>query len=98
MLWDPKSWTLASKVQAHSAAVTSIVDLADGCHLITGSYDKKINLYNFVKGQMVFTLSNNKTSVTGIVMTADKSRLATSGLDNGLTIWRINRKNNVNTF
>lgn len=30
ILWDTKTWTIASRIQAHSAAVTSIVDLQDG--------------------------------------------------------------------
>lgn len=30
ILWDTKTWTISSRIQAHSAAVTSIVDLEDG--------------------------------------------------------------------
>ena len=95
ILWDTKTWTLTSKVQGHSAAVTSILDLNDGYHLLTGSYDKKINLFNFVKGQIVYTLNNNKTSVTRMLLNADNTRLITSGLDCGLSVWKVNRRNNV---
>lgn len=96
ILWDTKNWNMVSKVQSHSAAVTSILDLEDGYHLLTGSYDKKINLFNFVKGQIVHSLDSNKTSVTRMLMSADKLRLITSGLDCGLSVWKINRKNKVN--
>jgi hypothetical protein len=41
------------------------------------------------------SLNNNRTSVTSMVMTADKSRLVSSGLDNSLSIWNIVRKNDV---
>lgn len=27
ILWDVRSWTIASKIQSHSAAVTAIIDL-----------------------------------------------------------------------
>jgi WD40 repeat protein len=82
-----------SKVVGHSAAVTAIVDLDDGRHLVTGSYDKKINLYSHAKGKLITSLNNNRTSVTSMIMTADKSRLVSSGLDNSLSIWTIIRKN-----
>lgn len=29
IVWDTKNWTIYSKIQAHSAALTSIVDLQD---------------------------------------------------------------------
>ena len=96
ILWDTKTWTIISKVVAHTAAVTAIVDLDDGKHLVTGSYDKKINLYNHSKGKIITSLNNNRTSVTSMVMTTDKSRLVSAGLDNSLSIWMIVRNNNVN--
>ena len=62
---------------------------------MTGSYDKKINLFSYAKGKSVTTLSNNKTSVTSMVMTSDKLRLVSSGLDSSLSVWTIVRKNDV---
>lgn len=95
ILWDIRSWTLISKIQAHVAAVTGILDLEDGRHIATGSYDKKINVYSMVKNQIAFSLNNNRTSVTGIVMSADKFKLVTSGLDKTVSVWSILRKNGV---
>lgn len=95
ILWDTRSWAMHTKVQCHTAAVTAIVDLQDGRHLVTGSYDKKINLFSHAKGKIITTLSNNKTSVTSMVMTSDKMRIVSSGLDNSLSVWTIVRKNEV---
>lgn len=86
---------MMTKVACHTAAVTAIVDLEDGRHLVTGSYDKKINLFSHAKGKVMATLSNNKTSVTSMVMTSDKLRLVSSGLDSSLSVWSIIRKNDV---
>ncbi len=94
VLWDTKSWQIVSKIQAHEAAVTSIVDLDDGKHIATGSYDKKINLFSLSKNQKMLTLSN-RASVTGMVMTSDRQRLVTAGLDKSVTVWAIIRKNEV---
>jgi len=94
ILWDTKTWTIASRIQSHSAAVTSIVDLEDNQHLVTGSYDKKINLYNYAKGQVISTYSN-KSAVTSIVLTSDKKKLISAGLDKELYVWNISQRHNV---
>jgi WD40 repeat protein len=95
ILWDTRTWNMQTKVACHTAAVTAIVDLEDGRHLVTGSYDKKINLFSYAKGKSVTILSNNKTSVTSMVMTSDRQRLVSSGLDSSLSVWTIVRKNEV---
>lgn len=95
ILWDIRSWAISSKIQAHVAAVTGIVDLEDGRHIATGSYDKKIAIYNTIKNQIVLSLNNNKSSVTGMVINADKTKLITSGLDKTLSVWAIMRRNGV---
>ncbi len=63
--------------------------------MATGSYDKKIAIYNIVKNQIVLTLNNNKSSVTGMVINADKTKLVTSGLDKTISVWSIIRRNGV---
>lgn len=42
ILWDTRTWTIKSKIQAHSAAISGIVDLMDDQTLASSSYDKKI--------------------------------------------------------
>lgn len=95
ILWDIRSWTIHTKIQAHVGAVTGIVDLDDGRHVITGSYDQKLNLYSLVSNKIVYSINDNKSSITGMVMTVDKSKLVTGGLDSSVTIWNIVRKHNV---
>ena len=79
ILWDTRSWTIASRIQSHTAAVTCIVDLGDGEHLVTGSYDKQIHLFNHWKGS-VLSSQNNRSNVTSIVISSDKKKLISSGL------------------
>ena len=47
VLWDTSTWTIRSKIQAHNAAVTALVDCGDGQTMISGSFDKKINVINY---------------------------------------------------
>jgi len=41
--------------------------------------------------KLSFTLSKNKSSVTGIVVSARGSRMVSCGLDNTLNVWQIVR-------
>jgi WD40 repeat protein len=63
---------------------------------VTGSYDKKILLYSHLKGQVISSF-NNKSGVTSIVLTSDRKRLVSAGLDSSLQVWTIMQKSTVNT-
>ena len=98
ILWDIKTWTIKSKVQSHSAAISSIVNLQDDQHLITGSYDKKICVYSYREGGLKYTLPSNKSSVTSIVMNVDGSKMISCGLDHIINIWQVVKRDNVLFF
>lgn len=100
MLWDSEGYTPVLKLEGHKAAVTCIVDLGDGLHMASGSYDKKINIYNLQQGQVAYNLPTNKSSVTGIVLSARGSKMVSCGLDNSLNVWQIvrNKQNLVETM
>lgn len=95
IFWDVSSWTIRSKIQAHSAAITSIVDLKDGQTLVSGSYDKLINIYNHRRAEVSYNLSANKCHVTAIVLSADGSRMTSCGLDKSLYVWKIARRQGI---
>ena len=95
IFWDVNSWTIRSKIQAHTAAITSIVDLKDGQTLVSGSYDKLINIYNHRRAEVLYNLSANKCHVTGIVLSGDGNRMTSCGLDKSLHVWRISRKHGI---
>lgn len=46
IIWDILSWQPLERFENHKAAVTAIIDLQDNSHILSGSYDKKINVYN----------------------------------------------------
>lgn len=57
IIWDTKTWTIKNKITAHTAAVTCILDLNDGRNLVTGSYDKKINILDYRRSEIILNLS-----------------------------------------
>lgn len=59
--------------------------------MATGSYDKKINIYNLNENRLVYNLPTNKSSVTGIVLSSRGTKMVSCGLDNSLNVWQIVR-------
>ena len=98
VFWDTNTWTVRSKVQAHSAAVTSLLDLADGQTMVSGSFDKKINIINYNRSEVMYNMPVNKHSVTGIVLNANKNKMVSAGItdsQSSLSVWNISRRAEV---
>lgn len=92
ILWDLSTWSIRMKMEYHKAAVTAIVDLQDNRSLISGSYDKTINVYNLNdEGKMLFNLPANRASVTAVLMNCNGNKLITCGLDDTVSVHQIMR-------
>ena len=86
-MWDISNWSLRHKLEGHSAAVTAIVDLQDGENMLSGSYDKKINIYDLKQGKLSYNLPANKCSVTGIVLNSGYTQLSGNFAQCWLSNW-----------
>lgn len=92
ILWDTSTWSIRMRIESHRAAVTSILDLQDNRSMISGSYDKTINVYNLSsEGKILFNLPVNKTSVTALLLNCTGSKLVSCGLDDSLNVWQVVR-------
>lgn len=92
ILWDTTTWNMRMRIEGHRAAVTSILDLQDNRSLISGSYDKTINVYNLnSEGKNLFSLPINKTSVTALLLNSSGNKLVSCGLDDSLNVWQVVR-------
>lgn len=96
LMWELSSMALRHRLEGHKAAVTAIVDLLDGQSMVSGSYDKKINVYNLKTGKISYNLPTNKSSVTGIVLNNTANKMVSCGLDNSLNVWQIIRSQQTN--
>ena len=80
------------RIESHRAAVTAIVDLQDGRGLVSGSYDKTINVYSLANdGKLAYSLPANKTSVTALLLNCNSTKLISCGLDDTLSVWQLVR-------
>jgi WD40 repeat protein len=91
VLWDLSTYTIRLRLTGHTGAVTSIVDLQDNRSLISGSYDKTLNVYSLNEGKILYNLPVNKTQVTNILLNSNGSKMVSCGLDNSLSVWKIVR-------
>lgn len=95
ILWNTNHWgSMRIKIQAHKAAVTSILDLCDGQTLVSCSYDRKINIYNYKKDSPMFHLPH-KASVTSVILSSSRGKMISADLDNFLYVWTITRRADV---
>ena len=82
------------KMEYHKAAVTAIVDLQDNRSLVSGSYDKSINVYDLNEdGKLIFNLPANRASVTAVLMNCNGNKLISCGLDDTVNVHQIMRGN-----
>ena len=94
VLWDTTTWNMRMRIESHKAAVTAIVDLQDGRGLVSGSYDKTINVYSLANdGKLAYSLPANKTSVTALLLNCNSTKLISCGLDDTLSVWQLVRGN-----
>lgn len=102
LLWNTRSWEILGRLQHHSAAVTSILDIGDSQTIVSGSYDKKINVYNYQTPSLKFSLPN-KFSVFGMLLNSLKTKMIVGTIEtgaNGVSVWSIKYAQNrtVQTF
>lgn len=91
IIWDSRTWTIRTRVQLHTAAVTCIVDLQDSAHLATASYDKKINIFSLRRNTVLLTASSSRAGIACMGLTSDRQRLISSSLDNSIAVWKLTR-------
>ena len=83
------------KKQYHTAAISGILDLEDGVHLLTTGYDKKIYVLDYIRGEVVFCCNNYNAAIVGVAMTSDNNSIVVTMLDRTIGVLAINRRDNV---
>jgi WD40 repeat protein len=60
--------------------------------MVSGSYDKTINIYNLNnEGRILYNLPVNKPSVTAILLNCTGNKMISCGLDDTLNVWQVVR-------
>jgi hypothetical protein len=74
--------------EGHTNVVTSVAFLPNGKHIISGSGDKTIQIWNAKTGKAVATpLVGHTAAVTSVAFSQDGKCIISGSLDNTLRIW-----------
>ena len=92
IFWDTRTWTIKNRLQAHTAAISGIIDMLDDQSLAISSYDKKITIYNYRVHEIIYSTADSKTAISCIALSSNGKRLVSGGLDNNLSVWTIMKR------
>jgi WD40 repeat protein len=87
---------LNRQLEGHSDSVRCLVKLKNG-HLASGSWDKKIKLWDTNTGQCIQTLEGHSNNVYSLIE-LENGHLASSSDDKTIKLWNIENGECFNTF
>ena len=87
-MWNPRTTTAPEVIRGHKEAVTSVVLLQDGSHVISASADGAVKFWLAATGEEKKTLTGHKGAVLGLAISDSKEPvLATAGADATVQLW-----------
>ena len=73
----------------HVDSVNTCAITPDGRHLVSGSYDRTLNIWNLQSGTCLRTLEGHTDSIRTCAITPDGRHLVSGSSDNTLKIWNL---------
>ena len=73
----------------HTSTVSDVAYRHDGKQIASGSFDKTINIWDAITGQLLRTLSGHTSNVTSVAYSPDGSLLASGSADSTIRIWNL---------
>ncbi|MEH1919559.1 WD40 repeat domain-containing protein [Nostoc sp.] len=76
-------------VQGNSTWVYAIAISPDGRFLASGSYDKKIKIWDLPSNTLLYTLEGHGDAVVSLAISPDSKLLASGSWDNRIKLWNL---------
>jgi len=70
-VWDVASGSLLQTLKEHSDSVTSVAFSADGCKIVSGSYDETVRVWDAASGSPLQTLEGDSSSVESVAFSTE---------------------------
>ncbi|EJC98375.1 WD40 repeat-like protein, partial [Fomitiporia mediterranea MF3/22] len=88
MVWDIESRQAVKCLEGHVGAVNSVALSPDGKHIVSGSDDETIRIWNVEKGQTICDpRGGHVDAVWSVAFSHDGTRVASGAADNTIRIW-----------
>jgi len=78
-------------LQGHTAEIISLSFNATGTHLITGSFDNTVMVWDVNTGKRVYTLVGHQAEISSAQFNFDCSLIATGSMDKTCKLWDFTR-------
>jgi WD40 repeat protein len=89
---------LLRTLEGHSLNVWSVAFSPDGKLLASGSFDKKINIWNVTDGKLIRTISGHSEAVLSVAFSKDGRYLASGSDDRTVKLWNVADGNLLRSF
>ncbi len=90
--------TLTNTLTGHSLGINSVAISPDGQTVVSGSYDKTINIWNLANGNLIGTLVGHSRGVLSVAISPDGQTLVSGSDDKTINIWNLTKGNLIHTL
>ncbi len=101
--WDGQPWLCPSTpgsltepggpleqvLEGHTGWVSAVAVTPDGQHIISGSGDHTMRVWNLATGRPERTLEGRANAVSAVAVTPDGQRIISDGDDNSVRVWNL---------
>jgi WD40 repeat protein len=93
-----QNWSVLQLLKEHSDWVSALAISPDGQTLVSGSFDKTINVWHLPTGELIHTLSQHSKGVLCLAISPDGQTLASGSFDETIKLWRLDTGELINTL
>ena len=78
---------LLSTLADHTLACTAVAVSPDGRHIVSGSWDKTVKVWDLASGACVRTLEGHSIAVTSVAVSSDGRHIVSGSYDKTVKVW-----------
>lgn len=88
-VWSVQTGQLLDRLAGHEGPVSSLAFAADGSHLVSGSWDRTVRLWNIFARSQTSEPLQLQSDLLCVAFRPDAQQVAASTLDGQLTFWSV---------
>ncbi|MEV4130168.1 NB-ARC domain-containing protein [Nocardia sp. NPDC049707] len=76
-------------LQGHDERINAVAVSADGKHIVSGSRDKTVRIWDLKSGQLKRVIEDHEQEVKSLALTADGQRVVSGSFDGAVRVWNL---------
>ncbi|MCT7951590.1 WD40 repeat domain-containing protein [Ancylothrix sp. C2] len=85
----PQKWQCKTTHNAHTDWISALAISPDGQHLVSGSFDKTLKIWDLHTGLLLHTLTAHLRGIFSVAITPDSQMFASASWDQTIKFWNI---------